>query len=433
MTTQSPMWSHPQAERWVGAGRRLRHADRRRPWVLDVCVVLVVLLAIGIPDLISEAAFARKAGLPTTGIIGLQLGLTLPLLWRRKKPSAALAAVLAVFLIQWPLDVLLNTDIAVFVALYSLARHGRLRHLAVGGAWVLAALVQAALRVPDAISPIGALFFLWSTATAAMALGLGLRVNQDYLAALRRSAAQLEIEREQRDRLAVAAERTRIARDMHDIVGHHLSVMIGLADGGAQAIGAAPERSRQALQLISGSGRQALSELRRTLTVLHDEQDQDAAEQPALHPQPGLSDLASLCDRVRAAGPEITLTTTGGLVTLDTGTQLAAYRIVQEALTNMLKHAGKKTQASVTVSRDADALHIRIEDTGPPTASTQSQPSREKEASGAGHGIVGMKERAAVYEGTVTAGPRPGGGWTVHAALRVPPALTSRGRTAETA
>ncbi|GHD91071.1 hypothetical protein GCM10010508_38300 [Streptomyces naganishii JCM 4654] len=175
-------------------------------------------------------AFTR---LPVVGMPAPQAGLVLPLLWRRRAPAVAFGAVTAVFVLQWSLGAALRADVALFVALYSLPLHGRLRQLPWACAVTAGALGLVAARVSTAVSVWDALFFLLSTATAALALGLVIRIRRARLARLRDRAARLEIERDQRGRLAVAAERTRVAREMHDIVGHNLSVIITLADAGA--------------------------------------------------------------------------------------------------------------------------------------------------------------------------------------------------------
>ncbi|EGX61091.1 MULTISPECIES: sensor histidine kinase [Streptomyces] len=423
--TEDPLWGHPQVAWLTRVARRLRRVDQARPWVLDTALVLAALLVFGLLDLRTgrqHVALVRTGGLPPYGIVALQLGLILPLLWRRRAPSAVLGAVLAVFLVQWSLDVSLHSDIALFIALYSLARHGRLRHLGFGCAAVLAALGLAAVRVPVPLSPLVALFFLGSAATAAVALGLGIRLGWAYLVALRDRAARLELERDQRSRLAAAAERARIAREMHDIVGHNLAVIIGLADGGADAVDFVPQRGKQALQLIAGTGRQALGELRRTLAVLREAPGQDPPDvtmASELSPQPGIAGLDALCERVRAAGPQVHYRTVGQPEALGAGIQLAVYRIVQEALTNTLKHAGTDTNARLTVAAEGEELHVRVEDTGPAGGLPQPAHHPPTDPEGEGHGIAGMRERAALYGGTVTAGPRPGGGWAVDAAFHL--------------
>ncbi|MFI2608349.1 sensor histidine kinase [Kitasatospora sp. NPDC018619] len=402
----------------AGLGQRVRQADRAHPWVLDAAVVLAVLLLFCLPDLLHpEVDHDREhrihfTRLPPAAMLAVQAGLVLPLLWRRRRPTAAFAAIMTVFVVQWSLGAALRADAALLVALYSLALHGRLRHLA----WACAAMAAATSLVAAEVSadlPVGdALFFLFSAATAAVALGIAVRVRRAQLAGLRERAARLEIERDQRSRLAAVTERTRVAREMHDIIGHNLSVIVTLADGGAYAAQASPERGREALLLIGDTSRQALGELRRMLGVLRD-QGEEAAE---FTPQPGIADLDGLCDRIRAAGPQVVYTAAGDLAGLDRGVQLMAYRIVQESLTNSLRHAGPATRARVTLTCGDARLRVRVQDSGPPGGTAApGRPARE------GHGLAGIRERAALYGGTVTAGPGPGAGWTVEAVLDLTP------------
>jgi signal transduction histidine kinase len=427
VTTQDPIWGHPQVARLTRAGRQLRQADRNRPWLLDAALVLLVFLISGLPDLLNAGPQEKSvlhAGLPLASMVVLQAALTLPLLWRRKAPFVVFAVIAAVFLLQWSVNVWLHSDIALFLALYSVARRGSLRVLPWACGITVTALVLVAVRLSTLVGVLGALFFLCSAATAAVALGLGLRIGQAYLAALQDRAAQLEVERDHRARLAAAAERSRVAREMHDIIGHNLSVIIGLADGGAYSADVAPARSKEALNLIAGTGRQALGELRRMLGVLRERTETETGETgPQLSPQPGIADLAALCQRVRTAGPRVVYRTVGNVDALDRGVQLTVYRIAQESLTNTLKHAGTDTRAQLTLAAQGQEVRIRVEDTGPPAgAPIHPHPTEDR------HGLAGMRERAALYGGTVTAGPRPGGGWIVEVLLDLTaPDLTAQG------
>ncbi|AZP22846.1 sensor histidine kinase [Streptomyces aquilus] len=407
----------PLVARISRCGQRLRQADRARPWVLDTAVVVLVFAMFCLPDLVhgitGDGDGPRRFRLAFTqlsppAMLALQAGLVLPLLWRRRRPMAAFVAVAAVFVLQWSLDAVLRADVALFIALYSLALHGRPRQLPWACGVMAGAMVLVAVRVSAAMSVWDALFFLLSTATAALALGLMIRVRRAQLAGLRDRAARLEVERDQRSRLAAATERARVAREMHDIVGHNLSVIITLADAGAYATDLAPERGKEALQLIGDTGRTALGELRRVLGVLREAADGPAAV-PELSPQPGLADIQALCEGVRAAGLEIVYRTVGDVDDLDRGVQLTVYRIVQEALTNALKHAGAGTRVQLSVLVEDERLVVRVRDNG---TTGRSGPWNEE-----GHGLVGMRERAALYGGDVSAGPTAGGGWTVEAVL----------------
>ena len=202
---------------------------------------------------------------------------------------------------------------------------------------------------------------------------------------------------------AAAAERRRIAREMHDVVAHSVSVMVIQAGGARRILARDPARAVAAAAQIERTGREALGEMRRLLGVLHHED----VSQAVLAPQPSMGALDALIARARAAGLSVELSETGERRSLPAGLDLAAYRVVQEGLTNALKYAGGADTA-VAVRWGADALELEIADRGPGPAG---------ERSGAGHGLVGMRERVRLYGGTIEAGPREGGGFRIHATL----------------
>jgi signal transduction histidine kinase len=234
-------------------------------------------------------------------------------------------------------------------------------------------------------------------------LGISLRTRQAYLAALVERATRLEHERDQQARIAAAAERASIAREMHDIVAHSLAVIITMADAAAAKRRSDPERAGAAMEQVSEVGRQALGETRRLLGVLRTE-----APGGGSAPLPGLAQLDALLDKVRATGLAAELTVTGRRFAVPEGAQLAAYRIVQEALTNTIKHARGATRVQVWLRYADPVIEVDVADDGRP-APGQSDVT--------GHGLAGMSERAALYDGTVLAGPGAGGGWAVSARL----------------
>ncbi|MQY16945.1 sensor histidine kinase [Nocardia macrotermitis] len=412
-----PGFAAPLIERLGRFRRRLLRVDRAHPWILDAAVTLLVFLAFGGPDLWEPQHSGGPhdpqivlTQLPAPVAVAFQAGLLLPLLWRRRAPTAAFGVIAAVFLVQWLLGAGLRVDAALLVALYSVALRARPDRLLWACAAAAAVMVPVSFRVASGGLRWEVLFFLLSAVTAAVALGLVVRARRIQLAALRERAAQLEIERDQRSRLAAATERTRVAREMHDIIGHNLSVIITVADGGAYAAETDPARGREALLLIGDAGRQALGELRRMLGVLR-ERGPEHAEALELEPQPGIADLETLFSRVRAAGTEVVYHSGGVLDGLDRGVQLMAYRIVQEALTNTLKHVGPGSRADVTVTAEDSRLRISVRDSG------RRDGSAAPASPGDGQGLAGMRERAALYGGTVTAGPTSAGGWLVEAIL----------------
>ncbi|AEW97238.1 putative two-component system sensor kinase [Streptantibioticus cattleyicolor NRRL 8057 = DSM 46488] len=405
---------------WLGqVSRRLRHVDRARPWALDTAVVVLVFLVLCVPDLVRgsvvycddsrwrQVVFAQCS---RAGILAFHAGLLLPLFWWRRRPGVAFGAVMAVFLLQWSRNVVLRADVALCVALFSVALHGRPRELPVVCAALTGGMVLVALRVSGVVPVWHALFFLLSTATAPLALGLAVRIRRAQLAGLRERAVQLEIERDQRSRLAAATERARVAREMHDIVGHNLSVVITLADAGSYATDLDPARGKEALQLIADTGRQALGELRRVLGVLRED---GPRREPELSPQPGIRDIETLCAGLRAAELDVVHRTAGDVDALDRGVQLTVYRIAQEALTNTLKHAGPKARVDLAILVEETRLTVRVQDTGGP--GRPGPPNEE------GHGLVGMRERAALYGGNVSAGRTADGGWQMEAVLDLAP------------
>jgi signal transduction histidine kinase len=233
-------------------------------------------------------------------------------------------------------------------------------------------------------------------------LALGHQLRQKREAEER--AQRAEREREERARSAVTEERQRIARELHDVVAHSISVMTVQAGGVRRLLHADQTREREALETIEETGRQALAEMRRMLGILRQPTDE-----PALAPQPSIATLEALVDQVREAGLPVEYRIEGEPVPLPPGVELSAYRIVQEALTNALKYAGP-ARAEVSVSYGRDALELEITNDG----------RVDGDAQGSGHGLIGMRERVAVFGGTLEAGPREGAdGFIVKARLPV--------------
>ncbi|MFC8076858.1 sensor histidine kinase [Streptomyces sp. NPDC057307] len=429
-----------RAAGWAGA---LRKVSREHPVHLDVLLALLVL-ASGLLDLYDPSSgpvpdvSVESLGPGTSVLVaGAMAGQALPLVRRRRAPSAVLATVLFCCLLQWFLSSDFGTAIgSLMIALYSTARYGRIRRLPWSALCATAALGVITLWVkPFTEQTLYALFFSYCAATAALAVGLVFRVREGQLTALADRAAQREVDREQREQLAVFAERARASREMHDIVGHHLAVIISLADGAAA--GSDTGRGAEVLPIIAGTGRQALSELRRALGARCESPGEREATE-GLAPQPGTADLAGLLERAQAAGPRISYRTEGDHHVVSPGVQLAVYRIVQEALTNCLKHAGPDTSVQVALRVTGQEVDLRILDSGPPAprpvaattdradrAGRTHRTDRDGHAHRTGRGLVGIAERAALCGGRAGAGATASGGWLVHATLPLlpPPAL----------
>ncbi|MFF3372256.1 sensor histidine kinase [Streptomyces sp. NPDC002680] len=406
-------WAHPTLALLLRTQRRLRRVDRQRPWALDAAVPTVIaamaLLDVRIGE--DRGPFeAARPDLPFVVLLGVIAVTVLPLWWRRRAPVAVFTVVTAGALVPWTINLWLLAGACLLTALYNLTLHGPVRLLGWAAVVVLIEIGVAVWFLLPSREPTPGLLILASQEIAAIGLALALRTQRANLAALEDRAARMEVEREQRERLTAAAERYRVAREMHDIVGHNLAVVVGLADGAAALAASRGEHSAEALGIIGDTSREAMSELRRVLGVLGDE-----PEDAPLSPQPGLVDLDTLLARVRAAGLSVSYCTEGDLTALGGGIQLTVYRIVQEALTNTLKHAGPGSAAHASVSTGKDGVRVQVTDTGPHPCDRRTDPLTNTSS---GHGLVGMRQRSAMYGGTVSAGPRTGRpGWIVDVTL----------------
>jgi signal transduction histidine kinase len=376
---------------------------RRHPLLVDsVLAAALLLLSIG------QLAARPRLLIPST------LLLVVPVAFRRRAPITAFAVATVGGAIQVLTHGPLAADLAVLILLYTVAayrpRQASIMALLVclGGStvavlqWGQVPGVRLFWRLVFASILFGGLeLAIWI-------LGDSMRYRRGYYAALEDKAARLEAERNAQAKVAAAAERARIARELHDVVAHHVSVMVVQADGAGYALRTDPDRAGAALEAIADTGRQALDEMRRLLGVLR-----SADEQATLAPVPGLGELRELLDQARAAGLEVSYTLSGTPRELPEGAELAAYRVVQESLTNTRKHAGLAATAAVTLRYEAGSLTVEVTDDGLGVVSNEDT---------GGHGLAGMRERIAMYGGAVTAGPLPGGGFGVTASLPCPPA-----------
>jgi signal transduction histidine kinase len=339
----------------------------------------------------------------------LLAAITVPVVFRRRFPVQAFAisgCALAIDLLTagGPGGSLLAT----LVLLYTLAAYRPRRvslpglAISVAGAWAVV-VVRIGSSVGGVNLVLLALVISSGTALVAWVLGDSMRYRRAYLKALEDRAARLERERGTQAQIAAAAERARIARELHDVIAHNVSVMVVQADGAGYALRTEPERAGQALAAIAQTGRQALTEMRRLLGVLR-----SGDEQAGLAPVPGLDQIRELIDQARDAGMSVSLTLFGAPRPLSEGAELAAYRVVQESLTNTRKHGGLAAAATVTMTYEPDGLLLQMTDDGLGAAAAPD---------GVGHGLTGMRERIAMYGGTVQAGPLTAGGYEVTARL----------------
>ncbi|MET9372527.1 sensor histidine kinase [Streptomyces sp. NPDC002992] len=380
--------------------QRARAFDARRPWVWDGLLTTFWTGAALVDAAGGWRNIARDPSVPVWLILALSLTLSVPLFWRRRRPLPVLVVMACASLVSCWTGAFLQAGFLQAVAVFGIALRLPLRTLWWTLVLVTPPLVVGAIRFPQGSWDQQVVPTLWAYAMVAL-LGIAVRSRKDYTAALVDRAHRLEIERDQQAQLAAAAERTRIAREMHDIIGHNLSVITGLADGGRYAAAKSPEQAAQALDAIGTTSRQALAELRR---LLRGEAVRD--------PQPTLADLGSLIAGVRTAGLPVRLEIRDEPAPeaqpLPPGAQLTVYRVVQEALTNTLKHAGPGAESSVLLSYGPEDVTLSVTDTGGPGS----------DIIGTGQGVTGMRERAALYDGTLEAGPLPTGGWRVR--LRLP-------------
>ncbi len=377
-----------------------------RPAVMDAIIVLLVLGFAG----------AQEENAPHAWTSVLNLALALPLLGRRRRPALVFAVIAAVALVQWRSGTQAGGDAAVLVALFTLGEYERRRRLIAAGVVIAEiGVVLAVARWAPADHRIGAGILLTGTVTAAWVLGVYMRTRRAYLSSVLERAATAEHERDQQALLAVVGERARISREMHDIVAHSLSVMIALSDGAAAAVDRDPEAARSTMGQASSLGRQALGEVRRLLGDAPSPGGPSAGSpgEPSaadLAPQPGIAQLEDLIAQVRAAGLAVELRVTGEQPELPPGVQLAVYRMIQEALTNVLKHAPDATRAVIDLRYRSGGIDLDVDnDDKPSAAAATSAP--------AGRGLAGMRERVAGFGGTLASGRRPDGGWRVAAHL----------------
>jgi len=373
--------------------RDVRGWAARHPLAVDGVALGVLLLL----------AVAWDAPRPPRDGWLLLAALVLPLAARRRWPTAAFALIAAAAFVQWLSGDPSLADLSLLVAVYAVADREPRRWLVAAAVAVLElGCLLAAIKWSGSGALPQAFLTLSAFAVAATVLGIYVRTRREQLAALHERAVQLERERDREAALAAAAERARIARELHDVVAHSLSVIVALADGARLTRASDPAAADAAVANVAATGREALAEMRRLLGVLR--RDDDAP----LAPQPGLDQLEALLEDSRAAGLPTRLTVAGEPGPLGPGAELALYRVVQEALTNARKHARQASAAEVTLRWEEEAVTVAVSDDGAPVAADDAAADDDR-----GHGLDGMRERVALFGGTVEAGPRPQGGWQV--------------------
>ncbi|MFI0164188.1 sensor histidine kinase [Streptomyces sp. NPDC017095] len=399
--------------------QRLYDFLRRHPTGVDAfwAVVLFGMSGLSVVSLdgVRDHHGTVPAGLAVSAVLCAVVAL------RRRLPEPMLLVALVAGLAQLVLDVETTVaDFALLVITYTVAAVGARWSSRLALAVSLCAATAAQIRWPAENTgfPGQAAIAVFQTVPFALAwvLGDSMRTRRAYFAQLEERAARLEKEREAQAKVAVAAERARIARELHDVVAHNVSVMVVQADGAAYVMDAAPDQAKTALETISSTGRQALAEMRRLLGVLRTGEHQESGEYV---PQPDVEQIDDLVEQCRTSGLPVDFKVEGTPRPLPSGVELTAYRIVQEALTNTRKHGGPGAGASVRLVYFDDGLGLLVEDDG---KGAPHELYEEGGADGQGHGLIGMRERVGMVGGTLDAGPRPGGGFRISALLPLKPA-----------
>ena len=409
---------------------RLRAFDRRYATFVDIALAAALFLLCS--GWITQVGGAHPNP-------WLAAALTFPLIFRRRAPMPVFLAIATVAFVQWLVTGPALADASLLVAVYTVAVESEWVLVVTAAVILEAGVVMATVRWKPTGNDFKSFVALTGLAFAALLAGIVVRALRSQLDWLGERAQRLEIERDQQASLAAAAERARIAREMHDVVSHNIQVMVTLADAAAAAQPSDPGRASEVMREVSSTGREALTDMRRMVGVLRDEAAPVGAtgsERPSLAPQPGLVELDALVERVRGTGLDITLERSGRPFAVSGAAALTVYRIVQEALTNALKHADDLGSVDVRVVFREPDISVQVTDDGHtrvpvpavgavhPNGNGHRNGNGPRAASG-GHGVAGMAERAAAFGGTFEAGPRLGGGWEVMATLRDCKAPTS--------
>ncbi|MFB7458260.1 sensor histidine kinase [Streptomyces sp. NPDC056188] len=398
--------------------QRLYDFIRRHPMWVDGSWALILLGLSGV-SLSNLNGAPGHHGSVHAGL-ALSFVLCVVVALRRRMPEKMLVLAGAAGAAQLVLDAeTMVADFAMLVIIYTVAAIGArwASRFALAGGLCAATLAQIRWPQHDASALGNVAITVFQTVPFALAwvLGDSVRTRRAYFAQLEERAARLEKEREAQAKVAVAAERARIARELHDVVAHNVSVMVVQADGAAYVLDAAPDQAKKALETISSTGRQALAEMRRLLGVLRTGEHQEGGEYV---PQPDVGQIEDLVEQCRGSGLPVDFRIEGTPRPLPSGVELTAYRIVQEALTNTRKHGGPNAGASVRLVYFDDGLGLLVEDDG---KGAPHELYEEGGADGRGHGLIGMRERIGMVGGTLDAGPRPGGGFRISALLPLKP------------
>ena len=387
-------------------------------WGRDHPMVVDVLIAAGVMLFGIAAGFTGqqdpKLHDPNAISIALSVIGTAPLVVRRRWPLTVFGVCWATTMVHSYLQYSEPAPVfGTLFALYAVAAHARTRRSAVVALVVAMSSTAVFFFIPQLGTGLGDVLGIWATLVASWVLGDNMRIRRAYVSAVEERAERLEQERDAEAQRAVLEERTRIARELHDVVAHGMSVMVVQAGAARRTLAKHDaERATEALRNIESTGRGALEEMRRLVGVLRASaaSARDGAYAVPRLPQPGIRDLDDLVRHCCEAGLDVTLQVEGDLRPLPSGLQLVVYRIAQEALTNTIQHAGP-ARAQVHLEYATSELLLSVCDDG---RGASTQPRAQP-----GHGLAGMRERVALYDGKISIGPQAGGGFRVAAALPI--------------
>lgn len=383
---------------------------KTHPGAVDA-VVAVMITGLSLPAMWSDPLDSASGYRPAS-VTGALLAVlsTLPVAWRRRSPLRVLAVVAVAAMAYEVAGFSSTLPFGLLLALYTVAAHCDRRHSRMAGGLVGAAVVvvllQASRWEPSVVQVVANLTIV----AIAWLVGDNVQVGRARVTDLAERAGRAERERQAEALRAAGEERSRIARELHDIIAHSLSVMIVQAGGARRILSRDPDQAADALASIESTGRQAMTEMRRLLGVLRDD---GGDQEVSFAPQPSLSALPALVEHYADAGLLVSLEVTGAERGLPPGVDLSAYRIVQEALTNVVRHTGTAT-ATVRVAYGDRGVELEIHDDG-------NGKAVEAAGEGNGHGLAGMRERVQLFGGDLVAGPQPGGGFCVTASLPLEP------------
>jgi len=385
---------------WLIRERRVgkRPAPSILDWLLTLALVVIALLEIG------SGAFPG----PVAVAAAFQVASTLPVAFRRLAPLQAITVSVLVsvpYVLAYGAGNSLSGAVTLLLLVYSVGRNTRGRELLAGSAMGLLMIVE--LGIGGRLVTLEDWIYVLLIYGAALVFGVALRIQTERAIALAVAADRAQREQEATAQAAVKEERARIARELHDVVAHNVGLIVLQAGGGRSVLATDPERARAAFQQVEQTGRQTLTEMRHLVGILREDGEEER------QPLPRLERLPVLIDEARAGGLSVDLDVAGAPVELPAGLELAAYRLIQEALTNVRKHA-PTSHVWVRLAYEPERLRIEVSDDG---GSAGAATAPVWDASDPGHGLIGMRERVRMYDGRIQTGALPGGGFRVEAVL----------------